>query len=92
MERKTRADYRDAVRLADMLYLSPLTDEAKRDRLLKLLAEFEETAVALLINNRIEKYAKQTAVHIAAKCGLPACLEVLLKRGGICIVCSSARL
>ena len=82
MARKSQADYRDAVKLGDML-CSHATDEEKRERLLRLLAEFEETAVALLINNRIKRYADQTAVHIAAKYGLSACLEILLKRGGM---------
>lgn len=83
MARKSRADYRDAVKLGDMLCLSRGTDEAKRERLLRFLAEFEETAVPLLINNRIKKYAEQTAVHIAAKYGFSACLEILLGHGGI---------
>ena len=84
MARKSRADYKesDAVKLGDILCLSHTTDEAKRERLLRFLAEFEETTVALLINNRIKKYAEQTAVHIAAKYGLSACLEILLMRGG----------
>ena len=85
MERKSKADYRDAAKLGDMLCSRPSTDEEKRERLLRLLAEFEETAVALLVNNRIKKYSNQTAVHIASKYGLSACLEILLKCGGMLI-------
>ena len=85
MERKSKANYKDAAKLGDML-CSPSTDEEKRDRLLRLLAEFEETAVALLVNNRLKKYSNQTAVHIASKYGLSACLEILLKRGGMLLI------
>ena len=81
-DKKSRAGYRDASKLGDML-CSPSSDEEKRERLLRLLAEFEDTTVALLINNRIKKYSNQTAVHIASKYGLSACLEILLKRGGM---------